>query len=149
MKKNNSFFSEYLHIVAGFTDSPPVVFDINDEIKIIRFKEKKSRVFFSFGLSSMNHPEWINSKPELIVAVDSCDDNWGLVMGEIIAKSGKECLFEYGDLFHWPNPISKESFMNSYFLYTDSLIEERDFCIALSDRRIHFSEMYPIYEEEK
>lgn len=70
-------------------------------------------------------------------------------MGEIIALSCQENLFQYGDLFYWDMPISQESKMDSYFLYANSWIDEKDAYIRLSDRDIHFSEMYPIYEEEK
>ena len=152
MKKNNDIFAEYLREISSYFESPPVIYNITQEVRVIAFKDQPEvgwTFYFSFGLSSVNHPEWINSKPELIVAVESYDSSWGITMGEIIALSCQENLFQYGDLFYWDMPISQESKMDSYFLYANSWIDEKDAYIRLSDRYIHFSEMYPIYEEEK
>lgn len=150
--KNDDVFAEYLREVSGYFDTPPVYYKITPEVKVIAFEDQPEvgwTFYFTFGLSSLNHPEWINSRPELIVVVDSYDSSWGTTIGEIIASAPQECFFEYGDIFYDDVPISEESKMDSYFLFANTWIEEKDAYIRLSDRYIHFSEMYPIYKEEK
>ncbi len=152
MKKNDIIFENYLNTICGFVDTPPTIYDICDDIKIIAFynePEKNNSVFFSYGLSSMQKDDWIYSKPEMILCVESLEKDWGITMGKIIMKVSAELSFTYGDLFYWERPISHDTYMDSFFVFANSLIDEEDSYINLADRKIHFSEMYPFYEPEK
>lgn len=152
MKKNDNEFREYMQAVSDFCETSPILYRVAEEVTMIGFANTPDvgwSTFFSYGLSLANHPEWVNSKPEMIVSVESTDTSWGIVAGKIIAKARNEYLFEYGDLFHWNEPISKDSKMSSFFIFANSVIPEKSASLAIKGRKIHLSQMYPIYEEEK
>jgi hypothetical protein len=103
---------------------------------------------FSFGLSSVSHHEWINSRPELVISVDSLDSSWSLAMGEMIRNGRDHCLFSYGMILNFGRQISEESQMTSFVVYACSVLDEKDIVIRLPDRKIHLSQIYPIYRSE-
>ena len=104
---------------------------------------------FSYGLSSASIAEWKMSRPELVISVNSADVAWPLAMGEMIRNGrGREHLFAWGRVLDFGEPISNESDMSAFFMYKCMVLDETDVTVTLSDRRIHLSQIYPIFKEE-
>jgi hypothetical protein len=103
---------------------------------------------FSFGLSSAVHPEWVHSRPELLISVKSKDPAWGLCMGEIVRNYRQESLFSYGTILHFRQRVAEESPMTSFLIFASTLLDPEDNQLSLSDRKIVLSQMYPIHEDE-
>lgn len=61
--------------------------DSDEAVSIIEYRnipEPGDFTTFSFGVSDAHHPEWIETRPELLISVQSDDSAWGFCMGEII-----------------------------------------------------------------
>jgi len=103
---------------------------------------------FTFGLSSVVHPDWNNSRPELMISVRSNDDAWALCMGEIISAYRGTIPFSYGSILHFRQRIVDDCPMTSFLVFASSLLSAAQQTISLPDRLISISQIYPIYEEE-
>lgn len=114
----------------------------------INIPEPGCTTAFSFGLSSVAHPQWINSRPELVISVNSLDSSWPLAMGELIRNGRDRCIFSYGMILNFGRAISNESSISCFLVYACTILEEKDLVVRLSDRKIHLSQLYPIYESE-
>lgn len=132
--------------IYGITDKdegPQIFVAIFDDLP-----ETNHTTSYSFGLSSAEHPEWKYSRPELIISVHSMDNSWGLAMGEIIKLNRVNSTFEYGTIFNFGEQISDDSDMSAFFVFANSLYDEGEDTIELTDRKIQLSQLYPIYREE-
>jgi Suppressor of fused protein (SUFU) len=103
---------------------------------------------FTFGLSSANHPEWINSKPELMISVRSRDHAWTICMGEIVQNSRYESTFSYGAILHFRQRVVDTCPMTSFLLFACTMLDAEQQRICLEDRVVNISQLYPIYEDE-
>jgi hypothetical protein len=110
--------------------------------------EDGSTTAFSYGLSSINHPEWVNSRPELVISVDSLDSSWPLAMGEIIRNGRAESIFSYGTIINFGQPVSDESEMSCFLVFACSVLDKDDLSVQLPDRKVHLSQLYPVYASE-
>ncbi len=110
--------------------------------------ERGCTTAFSIGLSSIANPAWVNSRPELVISVNSLDTSWPLAMGEIIRNGREHCHFSYGLILNFGQPISDESPMSNFLVYACTVLDEADLSISLSDRKIHLSQIYPIHQSE-
>lgn len=129
--------------ITGKDDKCQIFISIYEDLP-----EPKHTTAYSFGLSSVGHPEWIYSRPELIISVHSTDKSWGLAMGELIKQNRANSLFQFGTIFNFGEQISDDSNMSAFFVFANSLYEEGDDTIELVDRKIQLSQLYPIYWEE-
>lgn len=103
---------------------------------------------FTYGLSSVDKIEWRNSRPELVISVNSLDLSWPLAMGEIVRNGRNTCLFSYGSILRFGQQISDESQMDSFIVFACTLLNKADLTVDLPDRKVLFSQLYPIYQEE-
>lgn len=103
---------------------------------------------FSYGLSSIDHVEWKNSRPELVISVESVDHAWAIAMGEMIKKGRDKHLFSYGDILKFGQKVVDESEITAFLVFACTALEEADQSVTLPDRKIQFSQLYPIYEQE-
>jgi hypothetical protein len=103
---------------------------------------------FSFGLSSVPHEEWRNSRPELVISVNSLDTAWPLAMGELIRNGRDQCLFSYGMILNFGQKIVEESEMTCFLVFACTVVEDSDSVVELEDRKVHFSQLYPIHHSE-
>lgn len=103
---------------------------------------------FSFGLSSLNHPDWIHSRPELVLCVESKDPLWSAAMGEMIRMGWGGSNFTWSKMFNFGSPIAKDSGMDSFLIHACTVLDEEDLTIVLPDRKIHLSQVYPMYHSE-
>src|SRR5262245_23980058 len=72
---------------------------------------------FTYGLSSVQHPDWVEGRPELVLTVDSKDINWALALGFIAKFYRGKCPFSYGNVLRVGNAISDESMMSAFLLF--------------------------------
>lgn len=103
---------------------------------------------FSFGLSSVAYPEWVNSRPELVISVNSLDSAWPIAMGEIIRNGRGRCAFSYGMILDFGQPIAEDSKISCFLVYACTVLHDSDLAVQLPDRRIHLSQVYPVYKSE-
>jgi hypothetical protein len=103
---------------------------------------------FSFGLSSAEHKEWKNSRPELIISVNSDDVSWVLAMGEIIKNGREKSLFLLGDIIRFGVPISSESEISAFFIFSCNILDDDDININVDGWKINISQLYPIFTSE-
>jgi hypothetical protein len=103
---------------------------------------------FTFGLSNAKHPEWTHGKPELMISVRSIDHAWALCMGEIVKNNRDYTLFEYGSILHFRERIIDNCPLTSFLVFVNSLLNESQQTLRLSDRKVNIGQLYPIYESE-
>ncbi len=106
---------------------------------------------FTYGLSLMEHPDWLEgTKPELCISVESDSLDWALIPGFWASELGGECSFSYGEILELEEEVSEDSAMDSFFLFAPSILEAEDYSdidIGLP-YRINFVSLYPIYASE-
>lgn len=110
--------------------------------------EKGCLTSITYGLSIVDFPEWKYGRPELIVSLDTQDESWGLASAYFASQFRGAKRFSYGDLFTTDSPISEESEMAGYFLFTPSFLSKEEYTIELPDYKVFLSGMYPLYKEE-
>lgn len=124
-------------------ESPSIQVIIYDEIP-----EADHSTGFTFGLSSVSHPEWVDGRPELMVSVRSKDHAWALCMGKIVRSYRGELAFSLGSILHFGQQISDESSMTSFLIFAPTLLDADEARIALDDRTVNLVQLYPMYKEE-
>ncbi len=146
---------EYLNLLDENAGDDGKIFGITDknekpQLFVVIYNdlpEPNQTTSYSYGLSTVNHKEWKYSRPELIISVHSMDKSWGLAMGETIKQARFDSTFEYGSIFDFGEQISDDSEMSAFIIFANSLYDEGD-VLELTDRKIRFSQLYPIYREE-
>lgn len=102
----------------------------------------------TYGLSTGDHPDWDNGKPEIILTLKTADESWGIGTGVFAASFCGKKSFSYGSLFTTDVPISKESNMCGFFTFTPSFLEKHQSVFHLPDYKVFLYGMCPIYQEE-
>jgi hypothetical protein len=102
----------------------------------------------TYGLSEGANPEWTEAKPEIILTLDTDKEDWGLAAALLASEFRAKRNFSHGDLFSLGKPITAESTMNAFFVYTPSLLDEEQSFIEFDDSMIQLVGLYPIYPEE-
>jgi hypothetical protein len=103
---------------------------------------------FSFGLSSVPREEWMNSRPELVISVNSLDTAWPIAMGELIRNGRYRCLFSYGMILNFGQKITEESEMTCFLVFACTVLDDNDAVVELADRKVRFSQLYPMHQSE-
>ncbi|KRF13681.1 suppressor of fused domain protein [Paenibacillus sp. Soil787] len=104
--------------------------------------------FITYGLSEVDHSEWINGKPELILTLETSDLSWGYAIAGLVAERRGIKRFSYGDLFTSDEPISDDSEMVGFFVFSPSGLDKESQKIVTEGKPIFLAGMYPIYREE-
>jgi hypothetical protein len=99
------------------------------------------------GLSNTRHPHWNETKPELVITMNSPNLGWGLGAAWVGSLFFDEKRFHYGDLFKLDDPISEESAMNAFLLFAPSFPKAKE-PFLLPDRTIHLVGIYPLHSDE-
>jgi len=124
-------------------EDPPLWLVAYDDVP-----ETGSVTAFTFGISSVRHPAWQSGVPEIVINVNSTDDDWLLSLGSIACSLRGKCPFSYGNVLRFGKQLSHQSEMSSYFLFWPTILEKDQQQLELSDRTIHFKQAYPIFESE-
>ena len=104
----------------------------------------------TFGLSEVDLPAWRSSRPELIISVQSTDAAWPLAVAEMANQLRGHCPFGYGDVIDYGRPISEESEMSGFLVFTPAILSPHaalDIDVG-AERPINIAGMYPIYASE-
>lgn len=102
----------------------------------------------TYGLSEGHHPDWKNGRPEIILTLETQDENWGLATAYFASKFKGDKNFSYGSLFTFDKQISAESEMVGFFVFAPAILSKEHAEIKTYDGSIHLMGMYPIYKEE-
>lgn len=103
----------------------------------------------TYGLSLYPNKAWVDSRPELIILVESTDINWARILGYLVSSYELQVDFSYGEIINFGEQISTESKMDSFFIFAPSILERKDFMdIDILDYKIHLTGIYPIYSSE-
>jgi hypothetical protein len=110
--------------------------------------EEGSLTAFTFGLSSIEYPDWKLGRPELVISVDSTELSWALAVGFLVKRFRGKCPFTYGNVIRFGGPICEESAMSAFLIFIPTILEKDQARVKLDDRTINIAQAYPIYEEE-
>jgi hypothetical protein len=110
--------------------------------------EVGSTTAFTFGISSIPDESWILGRPELVISIDSEDDEWLLSLGAICSELRGTCPFSLGNTLRFGKPLSSESDMSSFFLFWPTILEREQSHIELLDRTLNLIQAYPIFDSE-
>lgn len=102
----------------------------------------------TYGLSLCPHPDWKVSRPEMIVSVQSHDLAWPLAAAVIAATFRGNKAFRYGDVFTTDSPLAPDTKMNGFLVFAQSILHGEEALVSLNDYDVHFSQFYPIHQEE-
>lgn len=153
MKSNGEIYLEKIEDLFGEADVINKV-DCPDGGKPIyiftyfNLPEEGLTTFVTYGLSEGNHPDWKNGKPELIVTLETEDEDWGFAAGFFASAYRGEKAFSYSSLYTTDSPLSEESDMIGFFVFTPAILDPEEFTIQMPDKPIYLKGLYPIYKEE-
>ncbi|NOV01174.1 suppressor of fused domain protein [Paenibacillus planticolens] len=153
IKANVEIFLEHIEEIFG-TDYKISKFDAKDNgkpIYLFTYKdipEKGMQTFITYGLSEGEHPEWLGGKPELILSLEASDPTWGEAIAYLASERRGIKRFSYGDFFTFEEPISVESKMSGFLVFSPSILDKDSIEIQTNGRSIFLTGMYPIYIEE-
>lgn len=103
----------------------------------------------TYGLSEYDNPAWVSGRPELVVSVNSADEDWGRAAGFAAARFQTESSFSYGDTLDFGQPIAADSQMQAFVLFAPAILDPADYAnITLDYYKVNLVGMYPIYKEE-
>lgn len=104
----------------------------------------------TYGLSLVEHPKWILSRPELCISVASNDKSWADVAGYIANNGRGKFTFSYGEVINFGTQISPDSEMDAFFIFAPSILERADFLnIEIgTNYKISIAGLYPMYSNE-
>lgn len=127
----------------------PYVSRVSDPIWTITFREipePRHLTAFTFGVSDRDNAAWKNSKPELLICVESDDPAWPAAIGHA-AKVNTDSVFKAGGAFDFGEPITEETQMSALFYYFPSVLGQES-NLVMHDRRVGLVQAYPIYASE-
>jgi hypothetical protein len=103
---------------------------------------------FTYGLSSVDHPDWQAGKPELVLSVASGSLDWGLAIGHLALSMRGEHPFSYGSIIDFGERIAEDSQMTGFLVFSPTVLPLEACRIELPDRTINLVQLYPLYRQE-
>lgn len=153
MPSNAELFIDHLQSIFGEEDAihkadasdggPPVSVFVYQDIP-----EKGMITGVTYGLSHCPLPDWTNSRPEMIVSVESLDLDWPLAAATFAAMFRGEKKFQYGDVFTTDYPLAPDTEMDGFLVFAQSILDDEYVSVQLNDYKVHFSQFYPIHLKE-
>ncbi len=153
MPRDSEIFLNYIEGIFGPAElikkhecphgGPPVfVFVYRDT------PEKGMITGVTYGLSTYPHPEWVNSRPEMIISVESDDEMWAWNAAYFCAEFRGEKRFSYGDVFTTDSSLTDDTKMDGLLIFAQSILDPEVQSVQLNDYKVHLSQFYPIYSSE-
>jgi hypothetical protein len=153
MPSNAELFLKHLQGVFGDEDAihmadapdggPPVSVFVYKNIP-----EKGMITGVTYGLSLCAFPAWKLSRPEMIVSVQSLDAGWPCAAGVLAADFRGKKPFRYGDVFTTDRPLTKDTKMDGFLVFAQSILAEGFVSVRLRGYKVRLSQFYPIYRKE-
>ena len=104
---------------------------------------------FTYGLSAASHSQWRDAKPELVVTVQSSNEDWVHAVAYLVEWQRDRHDFAPGSLFHYGKPVSQNSSMNSFLVFEPVAKDQQIFApIEFDNQSIVLRMVYPLYEGE-
>jgi hypothetical protein len=104
----------------------------------------------TYGLSLADHELWRHGKPELCISVRSTDRRWAQAAAFIAEQLRGECPFQYGDTVNFGEPISTESAMDAFFVFSPAVLGREDTRVEVGDDHpVNIVGLYPIHRSER
>ena len=110
--------------------------------------EKGILTGFTFGLSAVEHPDWILGRPELMISVESKDEAWTFAIGYMAERLRGECPFCYGNTVNFHAKVSKESKLDAFLIFAQPFLEKEQMSVPLRDFQCNITGMYPMFSSE-
>lgn len=153
MPSNRELFLDYLLNTFGEEDEILEVdaADGGPPVQVFVYKnlpEEGMITGVTYGLSAVPHPEWTETRPEMIVSVESTQIEWASAAAAFVAEFRGSKAFRFGDLFTTDVPLAPDTEMSGYLVFAQSILDPEYGSVQLSDYKVNFSEFYPIYPEE-
>jgi hypothetical protein len=102
----------------------------------------------TFGLSLVANPAWTQSRPEMLISMESGSLDWPSVAANLTAYFSRKKRFSYGDVFTVDGPLTEDTEMDALLIFAQSLLEPEHASVDLRDYRVHLSQFYPFYRSE-
>jgi hypothetical protein len=102
----------------------------------------------TYGLSCYPYGAWKNSRPEMILTMETEDEMWAWNAAYFAAEFRGEKRFGWGDVFTTDSKLASDTTMDGVLIFAQSILEPEAQAIELNDYKIHFSQFYPIYRSE-
>jgi len=131
------------YVAVGDDNEPPlwlVAFD--------GCPEPGSITTFTYGVSLVRHSSWKRGVPELVISLNTTDDDWSLSLGSIAALLRGGCPFALGNVLRCGSPLASETAMSAYFLFWPTILQQDQQQLSLDQETINFLQAYPIFESE-
>lgn len=103
---------------------------------------------FTYGLSISEHPNWTQSRPELMVCVASMQPEWATIAGIVAAGMRGNSAFHYGATFDVGRPIAPDTGMTSFLVFGPLVLDREIATVHLTGYDVRITQLYPIYEGE-
>src|SRR5688572_17885394 len=114
------------------------------------FPERGLLAAFTWGVSEADYPDWQRAKPELVLCVRSPhgDEAWAMELGALAERYRGIRSFHYGATFESRKPISNESEMSAFLIYSPAIVDPQNAHFTVGERAINLIGAYPIHKSE-
>ena len=86
--------------------------------------ENGSTTAFTFGVSSIHHSDWKHDLVEIVININSKDDDWILSLAVIASALRGKCPFSYGNILRFGKSLAENSKMTSYLIFWPTILEK-------------------------
>lgn len=109
---------------------------------------------FTYGVSLVEHPEWVGGSAELSLCVRSLDTAWPRALGLLGEQLRGVCPFAYGNTINFGEAIAPDTEMTAFFVFASTVVEREDAVgvdIGEPDREdlVTIQALYPIHDVER
>lgn len=135
--------ADLIRRMDGHEGQPPVHFFVYRNLP-----SPGKTTYVTFGLCLGNHLEWRYAKPELVLTVDSDEEDWGIAAAYFVRELRGELPFHPGTLLTLEEPIANGSEMTGFVVCAQDVFKGLDAAIMVGTTCIQFIGLCPIYTEE-
>jgi hypothetical protein len=152
-KSNAELFIDYLTATCGKEDKilqepaadggPPIAVFVYENCP-----EPGMTTGITYGLSARPYPDWTQSRPEMVISMESSSHTWPFVALGLTAHFASKKRFCYGDVFTVDGPLAEDTEMDAVLIFAQSILDPADASVQLSGYRVHLSQYFPFYRSE-
>jgi hypothetical protein len=155
MNNNADIFIQHLSLITGRSED--VIRKVDSSapklppVCVLTYKNWPEPGYitgFTFGLSTVEHPDWKYGKPELMISVQSLDEQWPLAIGYMAETLRGKCPFSYGNTINFHQQISDETKLNAFLVFGPPFLNKEQSSVKLDNFMCHIAGMYPMYSSE-
>jgi hypothetical protein len=102
----------------------------------------------TYGLSERSYPGWTQSRPEMVISMESTSLSWPSAALGLTAYFASKKRFCYGDVFTVDGPLAEGTEMDAVLIFAQSVLDPADASVQLSGYKVHLSQYFPFYRSE-